>query len=132
MPARILIVDDDADAQEMLKLTLEGAGYATTVAGNGEECLAQAHRSPPDLIVLDLILPDINGFTVCETLRRTDKTASVPIIMSTAIPGELPRATGLELGAAAYLRKPFSSEQILRVIRETLARTSKGQPNQPI
>jgi len=113
MPKHILIVEDDSDMVELLHLALTQAGHTTSVAATGTEALSMARRSPPDLVLLDLILPEVNGFDVCETLRREPATASVPVIMITALPGELPRLAGVEMGAAAYFNKPFRIEDLV-------------------
>jgi DNA-binding response OmpR family regulator len=113
MVKRILIVEDDSDMADLLRLTLTRAGHETSVAVTGAEALRQARRSPPDLVLLDLILPEVNGFNVCETLRREPATASVPIVVITALPGELPRLAGLEMGATAYFNKPFDLNDLL-------------------
>jgi DNA-binding response OmpR family regulator len=113
MRKRILIVEDDSDMAELLRVALTRAGHVASVAATGTEALTEARRSPPDLILLDLILPDVNGFSVCETLRRKAATAKVPIIMITALPGELPRLAGVEMGANAYFSKPFEMNELV-------------------
>jgi DNA-binding response OmpR family regulator len=121
MPKHILIVEDDSAMAELLDLALTGAGYATSIAATGTDALAKARRSPPDLVVLDLVLPEVNGFNVCETLRREPPTASVPIIMITAMPGELPRLAGVEMGAVAYFNKPFKIEDLVACVDSVLS-----------
>ena len=113
MGGKILIVDDDQDVAELLQVVLIRAGHTTLTASTGEEALTKAQESTPDLIILDLLLPDANGFTVCEQLRRHRATASVPIIIVTGLPGELPRFAGVEAGADVYLRKPFEIQTIV-------------------
>jgi DNA-binding response OmpR family regulator len=120
MSAEILIVDDDPDMVQLLQTSLTGAGYSVRTATSGTQALATARRSPPDLVLLDLILPEVNGFTVCEALRREPATAALPIVMITALPGEFPRMAGMEVGADAYLRKPFDVEELILRMEELL------------
>jgi two-component system, OmpR family, phosphate regulon response regulator PhoB len=127
MAKHILIVEDDADMVELLQLALRRAGHDTSFAATGTEALTKARRSPPDLVVLDLMLPEVNGFNVCETLRRDEATAAVPIIMITALPGELPRLAGVEMGAAAYFHKPFKIEDLVARVDSVL-----GVPHLPV
>jgi len=118
--AKILIVEDDPDMVELLQTSFTGAGYSVRTATSGAQALATARRSPPDLVLLDLVLPEVNGFTVCEALRRLPATTSVPIILMTALPGEFPRMAGMEAGADAYLRKPFDVEELILRVNELL------------
>ena len=119
MKGSILIVDDDPDMVEMLCLVLTQSGDQMRAAVTGNEALRKARRSPPDLVLLELILPDLNGFYVCSALRLDPATASVPIIMTTAVPGEIPRLSGIETGADAYLNKPFSIDGLV-VLKQDL------------
>lgn len=122
MGPKILIVDDDPDMVELLRLTLIEAGFSARTAATGEEALRMAQRSSPDLIVLDLLLPGMNGFSVCEQLRRNPATASLPILMITVLPGEFPRLVGVEAGANAYLNKPFRMEEFLSCVSDLVGR----------
>jgi DNA-binding response OmpR family regulator len=128
MAAKILIVDDDPDMVELLRIALTEAGYFTCTATTGTEALAEAERSSPDLVVLDLLLPDLNGFSVCESLRRNPATASVPIIMITVLPGQFPRLVGVEAGANAYVNKPFQTQELVSCVDGLLraASTASG------
>ena len=101
-------------------MVLTESGYATRAAVTGTEALKKARRTPPDLVLLDLILPDLNGFNVCTNLRLDPATASIPIIMMTAVPGEIPRLAGIETGADAYLNKPFPIEGLVALIHDLL------------
>jgi two-component system phosphate regulon response regulator PhoB len=115
---RILVVDDEPDAVELVEFNLKGAGYQVSTASDGEEALRKAREQVPDLIVLDVMLPEVDGLEVCKILRRDGTTASIPIIMLTAKAGEVDRVLGLELGADDYITKPFSPrEMVLRVKR---------------
>ena len=116
MPAKILIVDDDPDMVELLRFALTEAGYSACTATTGTEALAEAQRSSPDLVVLDLLLPEMNGFNVCENLRRNEATASVPIIMITVLPGQFPRLVGVEAGVNAYVNKPFQTQELISCV----------------
>jgi DNA-binding response OmpR family regulator len=126
MKGNILIVDDDLDMVEMLRLVLTESGYATRAALTGAEALKKARRTPPDLVLLDLILPDLNGFYVCSALRLDPATAAIPIIMMTAMPGEFPRLAGIETGADAYLNKPFSIDGLVALVHDLLHGTRNG------
>jgi DNA-binding response OmpR family regulator len=130
MAKKILIVDDDPDMVEMLRLALHSEGYAIRTAVNGREALRKALVSPPDLVLLDLIMPGLHGFNVCERLRSHSATASVPIIMVTALPGELPRLAGMELGADVYIRKPFEIQELVSRVGNLLRQT-QGCPDAP-
>jgi DNA-binding response OmpR family regulator len=122
MIPRILVVDDDPEMVEMLRLTLTTAGYSVRTAATGKEALQKAQRSPPDLLVLDLLLPEMNGFSVCQELQLTPATASVPVLMITVLPGTFPRLVGVEAGATAYLNKPFRAEELLSAVGGLLHR----------
>ena len=118
MKQKILVVDDEPDAVELLEVNLESAGYTVESAHDGEEALKKARMTLPDLIILDLMLPEVDGMEVCKVLRRDQKTSHIPIIMLTAKAAEIDRVLGLELGADDYVTKPFSPrELVLRVKR---------------
>ena len=120
MPKNILIVDDDPDLVELLCLVLTNAGHQTQSAADGAVAVRMALQSPPDLVVLDLVLPKMNGFNVCSSLRKDPATRTVPIIMMTVLPGEFPRLIGMEMGANAYLTKPFQVEELLALVSKLL------------
>ena len=113
MQKKILVVDDDPDVVELLRFNLKNAGFAVGTASNGVEALKKACSVSPDLILLDLMLPEMDGFAVCEILRRDSFTATVPIIMLTALSSEMARYTGLEAGANDYVTKPFSPKELI-------------------
>ena len=115
-------MDDDPDMVELLQLGLTEAGYSTCTAGTGKEALQKAKRSPPDLEVLGLLMPEMNGFGVCQQLRRNPATAAIPILMITVLPGEFPRLVGVEAGADAYLNKPFRMEELVSSVGTLLRR----------
>jgi DNA-binding response OmpR family regulator len=120
MPKRILIADDDPDIVEMLRLALHGYAIRTSVTGG--KALRKALVSAPDLVVLDLIMPGLHGFNVCERLRSHAATTSVPILMVTALPGELTRLAGMEVGADIYIRKPFEIQELISRVGDLLCR----------
>jgi len=124
MRKRILVVDDDPDWVELLSFNLKKAGFAIGTAGNGIDALKKARTLAPDLILLDLKLPELDGFAVCETLRRNAATASIPIIMLTALSGEMGRLAGMDCGATDYLMKPSSLKRLLARVEELLKRPS--------
>src|SRR5258706_426935 len=111
MQKKILVVDDDAKMVELEAFNLKRAGYAVGTAKDGLEAIKKACSLSPDLIVLDLMLPELDGVAVCEVLRQVSTTASVPIIILTAWPGELIRMAGLESGANDFIAKPFSPRE---------------------
>lgn len=125
--AHILVVDDELELQELVRYNLVKAGYRVTCVGCGEEALAQVHTQPPDLLILDLLLPGIDGLDVCKMLKRDPHTIAMPIIMLTARSEEADIVTGLELGADDYLTKPFSLRVLLARVKAALRR-SAGMP----
>ncbi len=128
MASRVLIVEDERDIRDLLVLHLQRDGFEVTSAGSGEEALAQVRQSPPDLLVLDLMLPAMGGLEVCRRLRQEQATATLPILMLTAKADEVDRVVGLELGADDYVVKPFSPKELLARVRAVLRRSRPG-PN---
>src|SRR5438093_4034999 len=110
---RVLIVDDDPDIQRLISYNLSQAGYDVTTAATGRTALDAVYGDPPDLIILDLMLPDIDGLEVCRTLRQRQNSAAIPIIMLTARGEEIDRVVGFELGADDYVMKPFSPRELV-------------------
>jgi len=119
---RILVVDDEPDILELVQYNLSKAQYEVVSVESGEEALVQVRTTPPDLIVLDLMLPGVDGLEVCRALKRDTRTAAVPIVMLTARGEEADIVAGLELGADDYLTKPFSPRVLLARIRAVLRR----------
>ena len=113
MRQKILIVEDNTELLELLRSYIRLAGYATATASNGLDALKKARSSPPDLIVLDLVLPELDGFAVCESLKKDPATAKTPIIMLTGLTSEFTRYAGLESGANEYVTKPANPQQLL-------------------
>lgn len=120
--SRILVVEDDPDISQLLALTIRKGGYEVTVIENGLEALEWVRRQPPGLIVLDLMIPGLDGFEVCKELKRDARTAGIPILILTARGEEIDRIIGLELGADDYIVKPFSPRELLLRIRAILRR----------
>lgn len=125
--AKILIVEDEEDIQELLKFNLTKEGYQTAVASTGEEGIRQATQNPPDLVLLDLMLPKVDGLEVCKRLRAHPRTAHIPIVMLTAKSEESDVVTGLEVGADDYITKPFSPRVVIARIRNILRRREKTE-----
>ncbi len=126
----ILLVDDEEDILELLKYNLAKNGYRVTAVGTGEEAVSLAKSRPPDLVVLDLMLPGLDGLEVCKILKANEATAKVPIIMLTAKGEETDIVTGLELGADDYITKPFSPKVLISRVRAVLRRNQKEQADE--
>ena len=122
MKQKILIVDDEPDALELVKVNLVTAGFFVATAEDGEEALKKARSLNPDLILLDVMLPLVDGLEVCKILRRDDATRDIPIIMLTAKAAEIDRVLGLELGADDYVTKPFSPRELVLRVKALLRR----------
>ena len=127
MPQRILVVDDEPAVTDLLAYNLRKAHYDVLLATNGREALELARANAPDLILLDLMLPEVDGLDVCRELRRDSR---VPIIMLTARGEEVDRVVGLELGADDYISKPFSVREVLARVKAVLRRSASA-PEQP-
>lgn len=119
---KILVVDDEPDAVELVAFNLKAAGYDVVTAVEGEEALKKARMQLPDLIVLDWMLPEVDGLEVCKILRRDSATSAIPIVMLTAKAAEIDRVLGLELGADDYVTKPFSPRELVLRVKKLLAR----------
>lgn len=118
---RILIVDDEDDLRSMLKFRLEAMNYDVSEAVDGQEGLDKSRSENPDLVILDLMLPKIDGFKVCRMLKFDEKHKHIPIIMFTARVTEKDKQIGEEMGADAYITKPFEPEVLIGKIKELLA-----------
>jgi two-component system phosphate regulon response regulator PhoB len=119
---RILVVDDEPEAVELVEFNLKQGGFDVAVAADGAEALKKARGLMPSLIVLDLMLPEVDGLEVCKMLRRDSATSKVPIIMLTAKAAEIDRILGLELGADDYITKPFSPRELVLRVKRILQR----------
>jgi two-component system alkaline phosphatase synthesis response regulator PhoP len=124
---KILVVDDEPAVTDLLAYNLRKSGYEPLVAADGREALRLARQANPDLILLDLMLPELDGLEVCRELRKTN---AVPIIMITARGEEIDRVVGLELGADDYVAKPFSVRELMARIKAVLRRTSSVEKDQ--
>ncbi|MGE4299623.1 MAG: response regulator [Desulfovibrionaceae bacterium] len=118
----VLVIEDDEDILQLLSYNLEAAGYAPLTAGDGETGLALALRKLPQCVILDLMLPGMDGFEVCRELRRQPETRAIPVIMLTARGDEVDRVVGLEMGADDYVVKPFSPRELLLRVKAVLKR----------
>jgi len=120
MRTKILIVEDNTELLALLRLHFKGAGFAIATATNGIEALKKARSLSPDLILLDLVLPELDGFAVCEILRNDPETALIPILMFTGSGSQFTRLAGLESGATDYIAKPVSPKDLVARIKGLL------------
>jgi DNA-binding response OmpR family regulator len=125
---RVLVAEDDADIASLLGHYLQKAGFLASAVATGRDVLPRVRREPPDLIVLDLMLPGMDGLEVCRRLRSDPDTAAIPIIMLTAKAEESDRIVGLELGADDYITKPFSPNEVIARVRALLRRAHRAAP----
>lgn len=124
----ILVIEDEKNILELLKYNLEQDGYQVHTANRGDSGLEQARKGKYDLILLDLMLPGLDGMEVCKILKQNEKTAAVPIIMLTAKSQEADKIVGLELGADDYVTKPFSPRELIARVKAVLRRGREKQP----
>jgi len=129
---KILIIEDDRDIVEMLEYNLKEEGYETVSALNGEQGVELAGKERPDLIILDIMLPIMDGFEVCRTLKNDDGLAHIPIIILSAKSQETDKVVGLELGADDYVTKPFSPRELIARMRAILRRGREEHINNRI
>ena len=127
MAQKILVVDDEPDAVDLVQFNLKNAGYEVVSAADGAEALKNARTFSPDLILLDVMLPEVDGLEVCKLLRRDPATSGIPIIMLTAKAAEIDRILGLELGADDYVTKPFSPREMVLRVKGLLRRRSSEE-----
>ena len=125
--SRILVVDDEKNILELIRFNLEREGYEVLTAPDGIQGLELARKESPDLIVLDVMLPEMSGLEVCQELHQNAATKGIPIIMLSARAEELDRVLGLELGADDYVTKPFSPRELVARIKARLRRTRSGE-----
>jgi len=123
---RILVVEDDPDIAQLVARYLQKAGFTTEVIASGREAVGAISARPPDLLILDLMLPHVDGLEICRFVRGNDKIAATPIIMVTARADESDRIVGLEIGADDYLAKPFSPNELVARVRALLRRAARG------
>jgi two-component system, OmpR family, response regulator VicR len=122
MAKKILIVEDERDVVKLLRYNLEKEGFRVSAVTDGSLALAEMRREPSDLVILDLMLPGIDGLEICRQLRRNERYSNVPILMLTARSEEADRVVGLELGADDYVTKPFSMRELIARVRALLRR----------
>lgn len=127
---KILVVDDEEDILELVEYNLAKNGYQVTCVATGEDALKRARSELPDLVVLDLMLPGVDGLEVCKILKNDRKTSYIPIVMLTAKGEEADIVTGLELGADDYVTKPFSPRILLARVRAVLRRKTQATPEE--
>jgi DNA-binding response OmpR family regulator len=120
MSAKILVIDDERDFIELIQYHLQRAGFEVLAAETGKQGLDLVRRQSPDLILLDMGLPDVDGLSICEILRRNSATARIPIVLVTAMSGEIPRAHALDSGADHFLPKPFTRETLCDCVQKAL------------
>ena len=130
-PKTILVIEDEPDILELIQFNLESEGFKVITSGTGKEGYRLAGERSPDLIVLDLMLPDISGIEVCRLLRQEAKTRNLPIIMATARDREADVVLGLELGADDYITKPFSVRELSARVRAVLRRAEPSSSDPP-
>lgn len=122
MAERILVVDDEPDLLELVRVNLAESGFQVEVTPSGRDALVRLRRAPPDLLVLDLMMPDLGGTEICRQIRATPELSDLPIIMLTAKAQELDRVVGFELGADDYVTKPFSPRELSLRVKAVLRR----------
>lgn len=126
--SRVLVAEDDADIADLVRHYLQKAGFEADVVGSGRDVLPHVRRSAPDLIILDVMLPGLDGLEVCRAIRADVNTAGIPVIMLTAKGEESDRIVGLELGADDYITKPFSPNEVVARVRALLRRAQRSGP----
>lgn len=119
---KILVVEDEVDFLELLRLRFRDEGFAIATATNGLEAVKKARTLLPDLILLDVMLPELDGFAVCEILRKDAATASIPVVMLTGLCGQLTRCAGIESGATDFVTKPTTPDEIVSKVKGMLDR----------
>ncbi len=129
MKEKVLIVEDDKDMSRVIEYNLAKSQYRTLCAGDGEIALTIARKELPDLIILDIMLPKMDGLEVCRAIRRDGKTAHIPILMLTAKAEEVDKIVGLEMGADDYVTKPFSPRELVARVGSILRRTHPAPPS---
>lgn len=126
---KVLIVDDDSNISELLRLYLEKEGFDTVIAGDGEEAIVKFNIDEPDLILLDIMLPKLDGWQVCRTIR---KNSDIPIIMITAKGETFDKILGLDLGADDYVTKPFDTKEVVARVKAVLRRTAEDESTEKV
>jgi two-component system, OmpR family, alkaline phosphatase synthesis response regulator PhoP len=125
---QVLVAEDDADIADLVRHYLDKAGFETDVVASGQDVLSRVRQGTPDLIILDVMMPGLDGLAVCRALRAAPSTAAIPVIMLTAKGEESDRIVGLEMGADDYITKPFSPNEVVARVRALLRRTQRTGP----
>ncbi len=119
---KILVVDDDVAIVKIMSFQLKKKGYDVITASNGRSCIRKAAKEKPDLILLDILMPKLNGFEICSLLKKDKKTKEIPVIMLTALAEEKDLSSGLMEGAVCFISKPFSYNDLLQEVKITLGK----------
>jgi DNA-binding response OmpR family regulator len=127
MRRKILVVEDDPDQLEITRLSLKAAGFAIGTASNGGTALKKTRTWSPDLILLDVMMPGMDGFAVCETLRENPATAAMPVLMLTGLSSHISQLVAFDAGATDYLIKPFATEELISKVEKLLSRAQRLQ-----
>ena len=130
-PPRILIVEDEQTIAEVLEYNLQKEGFEVELEYRGDTALDAIHSNPPDLILLDLMLPGLDGLEICRTIKRDLRTEGIPLVILTAKGEEVDRIVGLELGADDYISKPFSPREVVLRVKAVLRRSETGDRKEP-
>jgi DNA-binding response OmpR family regulator len=128
---QLLVVEDEEDIRNLVRYNLEQEGFEPLEAADGEQALALARKRQPHLVILDLMLPGMNGLEVCRVLRADERTAKLPVLMLTARATEVDKVLGLEMGADDYVTKPFSPRELVARVRALLRRAGRPVPSDP-
>lgn len=128
MRKKLLLVEDNTELMELLRLGLKDAGFTVHTASDGVQALRKARAILPDAIVLDLVLPELDGFEVCQALKKDRATAAIPVVVLTGLSSQFTRYAGMEAGADDYLTKPVTAGQLTLRIERCLAAASEGTP----
>src|SRR5215831_5063361 len=129
---KILVVEDEADFLDLLRLYFKQEGFAIATATNGLDAVKKARSLMPDLILLDVMLPELDGFAVCEILRNDSATASIPVVMLTGLCGQMSRCAGIESGATEFVTKPTRPEDIVSKVKDMLQQRATSAPLLPV
>lgn len=127
MRKKVLLVEDDSELLELLRLSFRSAGFSVGTASNGIEALKKVQSLNPDLIVLDMVLPELDGFAVCETLRKNSRTASIPVVALTGLTSELARTAIVDAGVNDCVTKPVTPQELVTKIRQWLRQPERAK-----
>ncbi|HYG21805.1 MAG TPA: response regulator [Verrucomicrobiae bacterium] len=128
---KVLLVEDQVELLELLRIHFKEEGFATATAVDGLEAVRKARSIQPDLIVLDVILPELDGFAVCELLKKHEGTRSIPIIMVSGLSGQLPRCAGIEAGATDFVAKPVTPAHLVSRVRQIFEQQAAAEAAVP-